>query len=268
VKKFRGLFPLLSLVCSLHAEGPAISVIEGRWGNVKLEEIHKVLESTLNVFIPHSPNLKNKRISVYKDSDAPLVHYQVSENGEYRIHLTSHDRLWCQYVFQFAHELGHIMCRTKRGDASNDWFEEMICEAASLFALKELSHKWSNSPPYPNWASYAEEFQNYRTRRINQSSCPENFQIDSWWKQNRELLSQNSHLRKQNLWMAIQILPMINKQPKVAWSACHWLNQSKTKQPISFHEYLNHWKSACTELQQKEFVEGIQRIFGTVTLNQ
>jgi hypothetical protein len=268
VKKFRGLFPLLFLLCNLHAEGTAISVIEGNWGDVKLEEIHKVLESTLDVFIPYSPSLKNKRISVYKDLDSPMVHYQVSKTEEYRIHLTSHDRLWCQYVFQFAHELGHIICSTKTGDASNDWFEEMICEAASLFALQELSRRWSHTPPYPNWASYAAEFQIYRTIRINESSYPDNFQIDSWWKKNQELLTQNSHLRKQNLWMAIQILPIIDKHPKVAWSACHWLNQSKTKQPISFHEYLNHWKSACAELQQKEFVERIQRLFGTVTLKQ
>ncbi len=238
-----------------------IKVQPGDWGNVKTEEIKVVLESTARVFLSYSTVLKNKKISVYKTSAAPKIYYKKLKSGAYRINISAKSRFWCQYAFQFAHELGHLICQTRSGDSSNNWFEESICEAASLFALEKMADSWKNSPPYSNWKSYGIEFKRYRMDRIKNSAYPENLDLSSWWRQNRSLLSKNSNLRKQNLWVALEILPLIEKNPKIAWGTFECLNDSKNKNKKSFRKYLSDWKTACPDKEQKEFVQQIMNLF-------
>ena len=261
---FRGsttLLIVLSLI-PLHLLAVEIFVNEGNWGNVKTAEIKAVLASTVSVLLPLSPVLKNKKIKVYSGEFSPKLYYDQNHNGQYLIKLSAKNRYWCQYAFQFSHELGHLICNTKRGSTKNNWFEETLCEAASLYVLEELSKVWTTTPPYWNWRSYGKEFEKYRKERIKQSAYPTNFQISSWWKQNRKLLSQNSNLRKYNLWMAIQLLNLIEKNPKTAWSACEWLNHFKSDQNIKFESYLKNWELACLKREQKQFVQKVADLFG------
>ena len=232
------------------------------WGMVEENEIQAVLNSTWMIFIPFSESIKSSEIQVERTVSSPITFYKKSKDGKYRIGLSANNRNWCQYVFQFAHELGHIICNFKKGDQSNQWFEESLCEAASLFALNKISENWENSPPYPDWKSFAIEFKNYRDARIRNSSYPENFHLPSWWEKNRSLLSKNSTLRKENLWVAITLLNLIEKDPGVAWSACRWLNHLKSSQIKSFENYLNDWKNSCQKIEQKEFVHEIMYAFG------
>ena len=263
VRGITALF-ILSLLVNYTLYGTKILISKGNWGDVREDEIHTVLQSATEVFKPYSPILKNNKIRVYKTESYPKIHYDKDEDGFHRIKISAKGRFWCQYVFQFSHELGHLICKTKRGNSANDWFEETLCETASLFALNQLSKTWSNNPPFPNWKSYAKEFRNYRIKRVKESAYPDNFVISSWWKNNRNILSKNANLRKQNLWMAIQILDIIEKQPRAAWSACEWLNHSKNYVPQNLEQYLQNWKSACPQSEQKRFVEEIINLFGVV----
>ncbi|MGA0903173.1 MAG: hypothetical protein ACO3RY_03655, partial [Opitutales bacterium] len=104
---------------------------------------------------------------------------------------------------------------------------------------------------------YAQEFEKYRIRRIKESSYPVNFQLAAWWNQNRSILSQNPHLRKQNIWVALTLYDLFDQNPTIAWSACFYLNNSPTHRKADFEQYLQNWKYACPERTQKEFVEKI-----------
>ena len=68
-------------------------------------------------------------------SKEPIVLFKRGPRGGSSL-LNTSDRYWCQYAFQFAHEIGHILCRYKDGDSTNKWFEETLCETASLYALE------------------------------------------------------------------------------------------------------------------------------------
>ena len=263
MKNLRRIVPLfLILLCFNQTNALEISVIKGNWGKVSIEEIEKLLDSTAKIFLPYSHEIKDKIISVQWSSSTPMLHYDQTENGVNKIKLTAKDRYWCQYAFQFSHEIGHLMCNTKRGNRSNQWFEESLCEVASLFALKELFRAWSKKPPYSNWKSYAIEFKKYRDDRIKKSSYPENFQLSSWWNHNKKTLSRNPNLRKQNLWVAINLLTLFEKAPEISWSACAWINYSKNQHPNKFEQYLKNWKSACPKMEQKKFVQNIIESFG------
>jgi len=233
-------------------------IIEGEdWGDVENNEIHEILSSTLSLFQPSSPTLQKYSIVVSATVDNPRVLYELRDGHAYQIQLTAKNRHWCQYVFQFAHELGHIMCNFRKENHANLWFEESICEVASLYALSKIGNKWVKIHNNTNAKSYAQEFEKYRIHRIKESSYPENFQLAVWWNQNRSILYQNPHLRKQNLWVALTLYDLFDQNPTIAWSACFYLNKSPTHRKADFEQYLQTWKDACPERAQKELVEQI-----------
>jgi len=242
-----------------------LTILKQSWGKAKLSEVQAVLRSTAEQFIPLIKELKELKFVVSKTSSSPIVLYKRTKNGELQIKLNTKDRFWCQYVFQFAHELGHVLCGFKKGNPSNQWFEESLCEAASLYALKRLSIQWSVSPPYQNWKDYAPEFLKYRNQRIKNSQFPNDFQLPVWWKKNSNTLSKNHALRKQNLWVAVKLLGIIEQKPESAWSACTWINYTKSGRSKTFEKYLSDWQRACPKLSQKKFVDQVINLFGIST---
>ncbi|MBS0356380.1 MAG: hypothetical protein JSR83_21040 [Proteobacteria bacterium] len=38
---------------------------------------------------------------------------------------------------------------------SSQWFEETLCQTASLFTLKRLAQRWESTPPGPEWVGEA-----------------------------------------------------------------------------------------------------------------
>jgi len=237
--------------------GTPLIIEDGDWGEVETNEIHQVLSSTLSVLQPSCPTLQKYTIVVSTTSGDPKVLYELRDGHAYHIQLTAKNRHWCQYVFQFAHELGHIMCNFNQENHANLWFEESICEVASLYALQRMGNKWDQISDGTNPKEYAQEFEKYRVRRIKESSYPVNFQLAAWWNQNRSILSQNPHLRKQNIWVALTLYDLFDQNPTIAWSACFYLNNSPTHRKTDFEQYLQNWKYACPERTQKEFVEKI-----------
>ena len=264
MKLLRGVFPpfLHLFLLSLKTEAFEIALKKNNWGDASDKEVIAVLQTTAEQFIPLVPNLSGLKILISTTNGSPIILHQRTKHGELQIKLGTKNRYWCQYVFQFAHELGHIICGFEQGNQTNQWFEESLCEAASLYALQRLSVVWNNSPPYPNWHSYAPEFAKYRIDRIEGGSYPENFQLHSWWRENRVALSRNACLRKQNLWIAVKLLSIIEQNPRSAWSACSWLNHSQNGQSKTFQEYLSDWYGACPQTGQKKFVRQVINLFG------
>ena len=60
-----------------------------------------------------------------------------------------------------------------KGTEATFWFEETICEVASLFALEKMAMEWNQSAPHPNWKPYAVEFKKYAEQRISKHRLPE-----------------------------------------------------------------------------------------------
>ncbi|MDG1131355.1 MAG: hypothetical protein P8N21_01550 [Opitutales bacterium] len=267
MKLLRGVLPLILLFFSLSFKALAfeIALKNKNWGDASEKEVIAVLQTTADQFVPLVTKLSGLKVLVSTTNGSPIVLHQRTKDEELQIKLGTKNRNWCQYVFQFAHELGHIICGFKQGNQSNQWFEESLCEAASLYALQRLSVVWNTSPPYPNWQSYAPEFDKYRIGRIEGCSYPENFQLHSWWRENRVNLSKNAGLRKQNLWVAVKLLSTIEQNPRSAWSACSWLNHAKNGQSKTFEKYLNDWYGACPQTGQKKFVRQVINLFGIST---
>ena len=200
-------------------------------------------------------------IWVGRSESGPIVLYQRGKNGEYIVNLNTENRYWCQYAFQFSHEIGHILCGYKDGDSSNLWFEETIGEISSLYTLLRLEEVWKHNPPYPHWIEYAPEFTKYANERIlkYENEIPAN--LPAWFQENENLLSKEPIDRPRNVSLAIRLLPLFEKFPE-GWSACAYLNEKKRKEIKSYASHLNDWQDACPLPAQKSFVKKIAAEFG------
>ena len=73
--------------------------------------------------------------------DSPDFHHK-NNNKLTLIRLAmSSTSYWCQFIFQFSHELMHyaIYCHNPNDDCSAFWIEESVCEAMSLYVLHQMS---------------------------------------------------------------------------------------------------------------------------------
>ena len=121
---------------------PELRIISDDWGEGNTEDILAVLTSVAEIMFPLGGKAPYNAIWVSRSEQGPIVLYQRGKEGQYIIKLNTQDRYWCQYAFQFSHELGHILCDYRDGDSSNLWFEESIGEVASFFALLRMEKSW------------------------------------------------------------------------------------------------------------------------------
>jgi hypothetical protein len=70
---------------------------------------------------------------------------------------------WCQFIYQFSHELTHFVIRNLKRNKNMyvKWFEETICESISLFILRILAEQWKLCPLYDLNNNYDKSILNY-----------------------------------------------------------------------------------------------------------
>ena len=240
---------------------PTIKVTPNIWGGAKTTDIHKVLESTARQITPYIWQKKLNPINVGRSQTGPIVLYRRGPNGEYLVRLNTQKTFWSQYAFQFAHELGHIICGYKKGDSSNMWFEESICETASLFALINMTDEWNNKPPYPIWKSYAPAFKKYAKDRLKKYPWPKNTSIQEWYKKHKNSLEKNPTNRERNVRISSRLLPLFINDPS-GWETVAFINNQKSDKKVSFKNYLHNWKKQLKTSAQEKFVSQIISAFG------
>ena len=238
-----------------------IKVKPNIWGGAKAVDVQKVLESAANQLTPYIWQKNLKPIQVERSQTGPIVLYRRGNNGEYLVRLNTQKTFWCQYAFQFAHELGHIICGYKKGNSSNSWFEESICETASLFVLKNMTKEWKKKPPYANWKPYALEFEKYANNRLKKHPWPSNQSVSFWYNKHKILLEKNPVNREKNTTIATRFLEFFNQNPK-GWETCAFINKQKSDKKRSFKNYLFDWRNACQTSDQKQFVSKFIESFG------
>ena len=240
---------------------PEIRAIKADWGGASLRDIGKVLNSSARQLWPHASQEELKPIIVDRSRTGPIVLFRRGNEGQYIVRLDTHKTFWSQYAFQFAHEFGHIMCGYKAGDQSNQWFEESLCETASLFAMRRMRKEWEEKPPYPHWKSYAPALEKYAQERLDSHAWPDSLTVTEWYDRNKEKLKENPTDREKNTMIATKLLPFFEQRP-ANWGAVAYLNTHKKKTPRSFSTYLADWKKACKLAGDKEFVGKLARMFG------
>lgn len=277
---WRARLPLLvaSLLCSLAWAGDppqppkksnarklglAIQVQGGGWGGAAREDIQTVLDAAANELMARLPAPLQAPIVVTHTDGPPVALYGRGPQGEYRIHLHARGENWHLYAYEFAHELCHLLSNhdghLQAGDTShpNQWFEEAVCETASLYVLKNLAASWSRSPPEPRWVEEAPLFRHFfdtliaeRHRRL-----PADTPLGEWLRENERFLRSDPYLRQKNEVLANLLLPLFEADP-ASWQALAYLNQHPEAARASLQTYLGDWYRSAP-LAQRTLVSGV-----------
>ncbi|MCA8952763.1 MAG: hypothetical protein KDE27_24850 [Planctomycetes bacterium] len=132
------------------------------WGRSPVANVAAVAASVATTLYSAMPPPEPLTIALMRVPDGPPKALSArGPKGEYVVQVNTGDLLWAQLSYQLAHELGHVGCGRPDPSAPQQWLEEAFCEACSIWAMEHMAVTWETSPPYPNWAPYAEHLRSY-----------------------------------------------------------------------------------------------------------
>lgn len=220
------------------------------WGEVQLPDIHQILLSVYQVFIPcFQDTMSNRDVLVVHSAGQPVTY-----RSQCTIHLSAHDLFWCNYAYQFSHELCHFQIPSSVPQQLR-WFEESLCELASYYFLPKISVLWKTNPPYPHWITYADNFTTYVQEDMQKAepfdlNLSENSSIF-------EHLTLNEYDRNKNSFVALQLLPIFDSAPDL-WSSIHLL--SDIPDGLNLADSLRHWYNLAPE-KHRNSIRRILQVF-------
>lgn len=241
--------------------GYRINLDKNGWGEASLNDIKAVLHSSCDSIHRHFDGSKEKEgIYVRRNNTGPITLFKRNLRGEVIIELNTGHRFWCQYAYQMAHEFCHVLCRFRPGSQRNLWFEESLCELASMFSLRAMAQDWKTNAPYPNWKIFSKSIHEYVSELEKQHAMPDGMSLADFYRKNANALSENPTDRPVNGRVALALLSAFETNPE-HWPAVAYLNSGKGKDDISFTNYLRNWNEQAPA-KHSIFIHSIARKFG------
>lgn len=247
---------------SSRAKGLEIRVEPGGWGAADVRQIETVLYAVADELMVRLPEKLAAPIVVSHTESNPVALYERGPGGEYRVELHARDEKWHLYVYEFAHELCHILSNYDNNVGPhtvkyNQWFEETLCETASLFTLNSLAASWEESPPEQHWAGEARKLRRFFDHLISEGhrQLPPHAPLSAWLRENETQLRQNPYLRSKNEILANLLLPLFRTNPQ-SWEALGYLNLNPVDARGTLEDYLRHWYDNAPP-EHKRFVASV-----------
>jgi len=246
-----------------------IRVLGGNWGRASPGDIEAVLRSAAAELWVHVADRKPLALLVVPVSSHPRVLYQRSPAGEYVVQLSARDRRWAQYAYQFAHEFCHVLAnfdqRVSEAGAPltrQQWFEETLCEVASIYTLRQMAVTWKSSPPFSHWKSYAPWLREYADALLatEHRRGASELGLPSWYALNGDALAGDPYVRERNEFCATALLPRFEAAPE-QWNALRYLNGGGPTAADTFRDYLVAWHRSSRD-SSRRFVGELIATFG------
>ena len=120
-------------------------VDDTNWGNADLTVLKQIFYSVIDEFCKVSGVIPPRTLLIFPDYDSENP--KCCKLGDICIiHLTARSNYWSQYVYQFAHEYCHYLIDGPMDGerALTMWFEESICELASIFFINRTAIRWNS----------------------------------------------------------------------------------------------------------------------------
>lgn len=241
---------------------PAMRIDAGAFGASEAD-IRKLLESVATELVRGFPEAHELEPLAVVRGDGPFVSHRRTEGGEIEIRLATGGTYWSQYAYQFAHEFCHVLCGFTPHNRQHLWFEEVLCETASLFAMRAMARSWRDRPPYANWRDYRDSLRDYADDVIaGREHLAELHAIGmaAFYRRHRQELESDPNNRELNGAMAIVLLPMFEADP-ARWEAVRWLNHgASADDDRGFADHLRHWQDSAPE-RHHPFIRQIRNLF-------
>lgn len=246
--------------------GLTIKVQGEGWGNVGKGAIESVLYSVADELLTRLPQKLNVPIIVTHTDANPVALYARGFSGEYRVQLHARDTNWHLYIYEFAHELCHILANYEENAAPgmskyNQWFEETLCETASLYTLRKLAASWESAVPLPDGTTQADRLRRFFDLLVAEGhrQLPAHTPLAAWLASNEAHLRQDPYLRDKNEVVANLLLPLFERDPE-NWDTLSYLNLDPADAHCSLHEYLLRWYRNAPD-EHKSFIANVLGLF-------
>jgi hypothetical protein len=270
---------LCGILISLHVRGEvqspldeskrarlAIEVDDDGWGGVPPAIVRAVLYSVADALVPGRSVTATTVIRVSHTDSNPVALYERGPSGEYQVQLHADRTRWHLYVYEFAHELCHILSNYDSAGPDvprrNQWLEETLCETASLYALGRLGSTWTYAPPDPTLAAHAAGLRRYFRALVTERhrNLPEEMNLNEWLQQHHARLCDDPYQRDMNDLVAKTLLPLFFTHPD-GWAAIAYLNLHPNDAFASVEEFLSHWLANAPEAD-KPFIARFSALLG------
>lgn len=259
---------LVAISAAAASSRPKIEVVAGGWGGGEPAAIRETLVAVIDQFPPPAGEGESVSIRVRHRFGGPMINYDRETDGWLVVYLSARDSRVYQYVYQFAHEYCHVLAHFDRklhGDdivREQQWFEESLCETASLYALQSLATRWCaeqrGSPARDAGEQLAQYLQQLLAEPHRKLAAGRS--MADWFDQNQSSLRREPYLRELNELAAAQLLPLFEKEP-AGWTALLHLHPSDGAPIRSFADLLTTWRAAAPP-QARPLVDAIQSLFG------
>lgn len=226
-------------------------------------DIRAVCDSAAKQLWQHFPKYDLEPFVVTRGNGGPIVLYQRNDAKEIVVRLDTSNTFWSQYAYQFGHEFCHILCRYRPSDGKNLWFEETLCETASLYVLRGMARDWKQEPPYRNWSDYRDSLREYADDVIRKRTNVQKIYasgMPAFYEKHAADLRKEPTNRELNGAMAIVLLALFEEEPE-RWEAIRWLNHTPAAKDETFAAYLSRWQAAAPEKHQ-QFIAKIAELYG------
>ena len=234
-----------------------ISVSRGDWGGgqpLDIEALLRNVASHLECYLRKPIEETIIVLPTASTEDIPMTCYRSSPEAPIVILLQARNAYWCQFSYQFAHELCHVLsCYERLKDNPNGWFHETLCELAAVFVLRRMAGSWLISPPYPNRGDYAQSISSYADDLLShpEKRLPQETTLRTWLESQEESLRGDPYQRAKNAIVAYSLLALFESVPS-GWNAVRNLPESS----IPLAGYLLEWHSRV-DLEDQPFVQSI-----------
>jgi hypothetical protein len=219
------------------------------WDGAKPEDVQAVLDSTVSAINPYMSIHPLGNILIRRGkSPNPDSLYEKGPHGEYIIELSAGGNHWAQYVYQFSHEMCHLISNydlAPNNVSRQQWVDESLCDAFGLFTLQQMKAQWETKPPYPNWKDYAPNFGQYADDELKQPyrKLPNGMKFRDWLASHQQQLTADPYAEQRHLSDVVssQLLPIFAAKPE-SWTALNFLNLGDDSRDKSLLMFLTDWQ--------------------------
>ncbi|MGG4607225.1 hypothetical protein [Providencia sp. Me31A] len=227
-----------------------IQVIGNGWNITSCDDSHqKLAEAVYGIFSTFVGKKLENNILVRNDLSQgfPIALYE-KNNEDWEIILScASGTHWAQMAYQLAHELCHLYCNhsSSRGH-KHKWFEESLCECASIAVLYKLGSDWNNFEISAYNATYGVDITNYINDVTNSVTTifESNKYFACWLLNNIPKLESCSTQRDINRIIAVHLFNSILNQSPENWVAITSLNLWDCYLNDRFNDFIESWLSA------------------------
>lgn len=221
------------------------------WGGTSLPILVEVIRSVMEEFNCASSVIPQEHLFVMPDTGSGIP--MCSKIGDkYLIFLSARGTCWCQYIYQFAHEYCHYLVNGPLDGEQETtfWFEESICEMASMYFLKKVTERWiswfpvmvSGTPLSDQEEAlvllkqFAPENEPYLDALLNKNA-PIEIPLYEWIESNTSTLSEPVYHRDLYNQIATRLYDVFSTYPDL-WKVIPFLYRPSVNEYVDFRSFV------------------------------